>query len=76
MTDFALVHIKGGDKFDVTAAIATDRRPHDTFEPTAVPVAIVFYALHQGAGTIANARNRYSDILSHWHSPSQDPSGT
>ena len=65
VTDLAPVYVKRRDKLDVATAIAADGLAHDAVERRAVAVAIVFHALHQRTGAIADAGDGYFDILLH-----------
>src|SRR5262245_22672135 len=57
------VDIEGGDKFDIAAAVSANGRAHDAVETFTLAVAIVFDALHQGTGTIANHGNGHFYVI-------------
>ena len=69
--DLAPVDVEGGDELDVARAIAADRLAHHAVERRVAAAAVIFHALHQRAGAIADAGDGDLDVLLHigWRSP-------
>src|SRR5262249_23198915 len=67
VTDFSAVDVEGRHKLDIAALIAADGGTHDAFDRGSLARAIVFDALNQGTGAIADAGNGYFNFLSHRH---------
>ena len=66
-----LPDIEGRDELDIPTAVAADRVLHQPVERGIVAITIVFHALHQGAGAIADPGNRDFDLLSGSHDTPQ-----
>src|SRR5262249_4677253 len=67
VADLAPVDVERGDKLDIATTIATDGGAHHALERSALAAAIIFDALNQGTGAVADAGNGYFNILSHRH---------
>ena len=63
--DLALVDVEGGDELDVAGAVAADRLAHHAVQRRVAAVAVIFHALHQRAGAIADAGDGDLDVLLH-----------
>ena len=63
--DLAAVDVEGRHELDVGAAITADRRAHDALERRTLSVAVIFDALHQRAGAVADTGDGHFNFLRH-----------
>ncbi len=63
--DLALVDVERGDELDVARAVAADRLPHHAVERRVAAAPVIFHALHQRAGAIADPGDGDLDVLLH-----------
>ena len=61
--DLAPVDVEGGDELDVARSVAADGLAHDAVERRVAAVAVIFHALHERAGAIADAGDGDLDLL-------------
>ena len=63
--DLALVDVERGDELDVAGAVAADRLVHHAVERRVAAAPVIFHALHQRAGAIADPGDGDLDVLLH-----------
>jgi hypothetical protein len=64
--DLALVDVECGHELDIAGPVAADDLVHHAIERRVATAPVVFHALHQRAGAIADPGDGDLDVL--WHS--------
>ena len=63
--DLASIDVESGDELDVARAVAADCLAHDAVQRRVAAAPVIFHALHQRAGAIADTGDGDLDVASH-----------
>ena len=63
--DLALVDVERGDELDIAGAVAADGLVHHAIQRRVAAAPVIFHALHQRAGAIADPGDGDLDVLLH-----------